>query len=89
VERLFFAPFAWAKAVENAPEPSSAIKAPTRHKTQAIKKRRLKNPPSPRLRRAGAHFEVDFFFMDVVLFSLCSEPEIVVKMLGEMDEVCK
>ena len=75
-ERLFFAPFVWAKALENAPEPSSATKTPMRQKTEPIKTRRLKNPPSPssfaalrrdkRLRRAGADCEVDFFFMDEV-----------------------
>jgi hypothetical protein len=41
-----------------------AIKTPARQKTEAIKTRRLKNPPSPRLRRAGC--EVDFFFIDEV-----------------------
>ena len=55
--------------------PTSATKTPTRQKTQAIKKRRLKK----------ADFEVDFFFMDEVgLFSLCSEPEMVLETLGEM-----
>src|SRR5206468_4999273 len=48
---------------ENAPKPKSAINTPARQKTEASKMRRLKNPPSPGLRRAGADCEVDFFFM--------------------------
>src|SRR6516164_5218644 len=44
----------------------SAIKAPVRQKTKASKTRSLKNPPSPRLRRAGADWEADFFFIDEV-----------------------
>src|SRR5689334_9112756 len=48
---------------EDAPKPRSAIKAAARQKTEATNTRRLKNPPSPRLRRAGADWEVDFFFM--------------------------
>ncbi len=67
-------PFVWAKALENVPMPSSAIATPARQKRPAIKTRRLKK----------ADFEEDFFFMDEVeLFSLCSEPEIVVETVGE------
>jgi hypothetical protein len=45
---------------------SSARETPARATNRPIKTRRLKNPPSPRLRRAGADCEVDFFFMDEV-----------------------
>ena len=77
---LFFVPFVWANTFENAPEPTSATKTPTRQKTQAIKKRRLKK----------ADFEVDFFFIDGSgVVSLCGEPETVTKMLGEMLEACQ
>ena len=56
----------------------------------AIKTRKLKNPPSLRLWRAGADFEVDFFFMvDVELFPLCGEPETVPNMLGETLKQCQ
>ena len=48
---------------ENVPKPSSARKTPARTINRPIKTRRLKNPPSPRLRRAGADCEADFFFM--------------------------
>jgi hypothetical protein len=56
-------------------------------KTEAIKTRRLKNPPSPRLRRAGADCEVDFFFMDEVeLFPSAVNPQTAVAILGEMEQ---
>ena len=78
-ERLFFAPFAWAKTLEKAPMPSSATKTPPRQRTEASKTRRLKK----------ADFEVDFFFIDEVKFSLCGESETVVEMLGETTEECQ
>ena len=48
---------------ENAPKPSSARKTPARITNRPIKTRTLKNPASPRLRRAGADAEVECFFM--------------------------
>src|SRR5438128_6381822 len=57
---------AWAELAviaENVPRPAKARKTPARTTNRPIKTRRLKNPPSPRLRRAGADCEVDFFFM--------------------------
>src|SRR5213593_2549746 len=48
---------------ENAPKPSTVKKAPARQNSEASKTRRLRNPPLPRLRRAGADCEVEFFFM--------------------------
>src|SRR2546425_3377558 len=57
---------AWAElavTAENVPRPASARKTPVKTINRPIKTRRLKNPPSPRLRRAGADCEVDFFFM--------------------------
>jgi hypothetical protein len=53
-ERVFFAPFAWANALENAPVASSARKTPARKTNRPIKTRKLKK----------ADCEVDFFFMD-------------------------
>ena len=48
-------------AVANPPRISNEM--PVRTTNRPTKTRRLKNPPSPRLRRAGAECEVDFFFM--------------------------
>jgi hypothetical protein len=48
---------------ENPPKLSSAKETPARPRTRAAKTRRLKNPPSPKFRRARADCEVDFFFM--------------------------
>jgi hypothetical protein len=80
VERLFPVPFAWANTLENAPEPISATKTPTRQKTAAIKTRRLKN----------ADLEVDFFFMDEVkLFPSAVKPRWVIRILGEKEELCQ
>src|SRR5262249_56728788 len=85
-----FVPFVWANRLENAPEPTSATKTPKRQSIDAIKTRTLKNPPSPRLRRAGADFEVDFFFIDGSgVVSLSGKPETVAGMLGEMLKECQ
>src|SRR5437763_16411953 len=59
--------------------PSITTKMPARQRTEASRTRRLKK----------ADFEVDFFFIDGVKFSLCGEPETVVAMLGEMLEWCQ
>ena len=73
-------PFVWAKALENAPVPTSATATPTRQNRAAIKMRRLKK----------ADCEVDFFFMDAMeSISLAVEPEIVNEMLGDVREVCQ
>src|SRR5262245_48816440 len=48
---------------ENAPKPSSARKTPARKTNNAIRTRRLKNPASPGLRRAGADCEIEYFFI--------------------------
>src|SRR5213593_2673814 len=52
---------------------------PPRQTTEANRTRRLKK----------ADFEVDFFFINGVKFSLWGEPETVVEMLGEMLERCQ
>ena len=66
-----------------------AIKTRKLKKPPSLKLRRS-GPPSPRLWRAGADFEVDFFFMvDVELFPLCGEPETVPNMLGETLKRCQ
>src|SRR5213592_4688005 len=49
-------------AVANAPKASS--EAPASATNRPTRTRRLKNPPSLRLRRAGADCEVTFFFMN-------------------------
>src|SRR6059058_4301842 len=63
------------RACEDAPTPSpngfaavanwlkASRETPVSATNRPIKTRRLKNPPSPRLRRAGADCDVDFFFM--------------------------
>ena len=76
---LAFVPFAWANALENAPVPSSATAMPVKQQRAAITIRRLKK----------ADFEVDFFFIDEVKFSLCGESEMVMEMLGETTEECQ
>jgi hypothetical protein len=56
----------------------------------AIKTRRLKNPPSPGLRRAGADFEVDFFFIGGSgVVPLSGKPETVIAMVGETRKPCQ
>src|SRR5437667_4928922 len=74
-----FVPFVWANRFENAPMPSSATKMPVRQRTEASRTRRLKK----------ADFEVDFFFIDEVKFSLCGESETVAETLGEVTELCQ
>ncbi len=51
--------------------PAKARRRPTEQRAKPIRRRELKNPPSPRLRRAGADCEVDFVFIDVVFFVFC------------------
>ena len=53
-----------AVIAENVPKPARARKTPARITDRPIRTRRLKNPPSPRLRRAGVDCEADFFFMN-------------------------
>jgi hypothetical protein len=73
-------PFVWANRLENAPEPTSATKAPKRQSIDAIRTRRLKK----------ADFEVDFFFMDGSgVVSLSGKPETVVGMLDETLSECQ
>src|SRR5438034_5439656 len=50
---------------ENAPKPSTVKKAPARQTSKPIKTRRLRNPPSPKLRRVRTDCEVELFFMVV------------------------
>jgi hypothetical protein len=50
--------------------PAKASRRSTEQRAKPINRRELKNPPSPKLRRAGADCEVDSVFMDVTFFLL-------------------
>src|SRR5215831_15288145 len=59
---------------ENVPKPASARRTPVTLANRPIKTRRLKNPPSQRLRRAGADREVAFLFIVWSLSQLVLSP---------------
>src|SRR5436190_21520068 len=72
-ERLFFAPFAWAKTLEKVPMPSSATKTPPRQRTEPSKTRRCKQDEC----------EVDCSSIDEDNVAVCGDSETVAKTPGE------